>query len=502
MKRTILVLVLLAVLALGSIVPVVAQDEGLLIWADVTRADVLLEIGEAFAEEFGVPVTVQEIGLGDARDGLLNYGPSGEGPDIIVLAHDSIGVLVANGAIIPMDLAGMEDLFTPGGLNLFTYQGELWGLPYAVETTAFIRNTDLVPEAPATWEEVYEISKELRDSGASQYGLLVQTGDTYHHSPIFTAFGGYIFGLDEEGGYNTTDIGFDSEGMLAFGDWLGAMVADGLMVPDVNDDVIFSYFAAGDLAMFITGPWWSQRIVDSGVPYAISAFPGTEAGGVPAQLAGGQGFAISAFSNNQLLAETFLLDYVATLDTMQQLFDADPRPPAFVGVDTSTDPNLEFYVEASATSQPMPAIPEMGAVWAAAGNALTLIAQGGDPASSLVTADAQIAEAIQIQLAGTIESIALVGSLQDEAGCPGDWDPACEAAFLADQGDGTWVIVVTLPAGDYEYKVAYNGGWAENYGAGGEKDGPNIPLSLAEETEVTFTFSTETHIVTDSVNEG
>ena len=61
-------------------------------------------------------------------------------------------------------------------------------------------------------------------------------------------------------------------------------------------------------------------------------------------------------------------------------------------------------------------------------------------------------------------------------------------------------FTVTLPAGDYQYKVAINGSWDENYGAGGTANGDNIALSLAEETEVTFSYDDSTHLVTDSVN--
>lgn len=502
MKRNVFVLALLGMLVLSSLAPALAQDEGLLIWADETRADVLLEIGNQFEEEFGVPVTVEQKGLGDSRDQLLEFGPAGEGPDILVSAHDSIGTFVANGAIIPIDLAGMEDSFTEGGLALFTFNDELWGVPYAIESTALIRNTDLVPDAPETWEAAAAVCGELRDGGLAEYGLLIQSGNTYHNSPAWSAFGGYIFGVDDEGSYNTADIGYDSEGMFAFGEWLASQVETGCAVPDIGDDEVFALFQAGDLAMFITGPWFSQRIIDSGIPYAISGFPMTEAGGMSSALGGGQGFVISAFSENQLLAETFLLDFMATQEAMQALFEADPRPPTFVGVDTSSDPNLEFFAEAAGTAQPMPAIPEMSAVWASSDAALTLIVQGDDPTESLTTADMQIAEAIDLARAlAEGRTVVLVGSLQAAAGCDGDWNPGCLTTELVDQGDGIYSSTFTLPAGDYEYKVAINGSWDENYGVDGAAGGDNIMLSLSEETEVTFTFDDNTKIVSDSVNE-
>ena len=81
---------------------------------------------------------------------------------------------------------------------------------------------------------------------------------------------------------------------------------------------------------------------------------------------------------------------------MQMLYDLNPLPPAFVGVDTSSDPNVESFIAAGATAYPMPQIPEMGAVWTAASDATTLISTGSDATETYNNAVAQIEEAIQI----------------------------------------------------------------------------------------------------------
>jgi arabinogalactan oligomer/maltooligosaccharide transport system substrate-binding protein len=502
MKRNVFVLVLLGVLALSSLAPVLAQDEGLLIYADDTRIGVMQDVADRFTAEYGVPVELREIGGPEGRDDLLNFGAAGESADILIGAHDYIGPLVANGAIVPIDLTGMEDQFLPAALNMFTYQGQVWGLPFAIESTALIRNTDLVPDPPATWEEVADLCLELRDAGLAEYSILIQENDTYHMSPVFTAFGGYIFGFNEDGSYNPADIGFASEGMLAFGEWIGSMVETGCLIPGVDNDVATEYFNSGETAMWITGPWFQDRLDDSGVPYAITPFPGTEAGGTPAQLGGTQGFYISAFSQNQLLAETFVLDYVATPETMQALFEANPRPPAYLAVDTSAYPHIQEWTDAVATAAPMPVIPEMNAVWASGNNAFTLILQGADPTETLLTANDQIVEAIDLaRELSSGRTVVLVGSLQAAAGCDGDWNPGCLTTKLEDQGDGIYSASFTLPAGDYEYKIAINGSWDENYGADGVPGGDNITLSLSEETDVTFTFDDNTHVVTAIVNE-
>jgi len=509
MKRTrvsILFLVLAMLLALVSVVPAMAQDDPLVIWADGERAPLLQELGEQFEADFGVPVEVTEIGLGDARDDLLNFGPAGEGPDILIIPHDSIGLLVANGAIVPIDLSGFEEDFTEAGLDLFTYQEELWGVPYAIENIALIRNVDLVPEAPQTWGEVRELSQALQESGAAEYALSIQTGNTYHNFPVLSAFGGYIFGRNEDGTFNINDIGVDSEGGFDSAEWLSGMYSDGLMPSDVDDDVAFELFTAGDTAMIVTGPWFSQRIIDTGINYSIDPFPGAE--GVTEQgapFSGGQGFAISAFSDNRLLAETFLLDFVATQEFMQILFDgieneegesSGGRPPTFIGVDTSSDPNIEAFNAAGSNAVPMPAIPEMGSVWSSFDNALTLVSQGADPIPTYENATEQISIAIEAAATGDVFAVTIAGSFQAELGCEEAWRPQCEITQLEDQGDGIWTGTFTIPAGEWEYKAAMNEDWAEAYPE------ENVALSLSEETEVTFTFDNNEKTITDSVNAG
>jgi len=97
-------------------------------------------------------------------------------------------------------------------------------------------------------------------------------------------------------------------------------------------------------------------------------------------------------------------------------------------------------------------------------------------------------------------SVAVPGSLNSEMGCAGDWDPACPNDQLAlDSNDKIWKGTFNLPAGAYSYKVALNGTWDENYGAGGVRDGSNIDLPLPTDQAVTFYYDHRTHWVTSNV---
>ncbi len=92
-------------------------------------------------------------------------------------------------------------------------------------------------------------------------------------------------------------------------------------------------------------------------------------------------------------------------------------------------------------------------------------------------------------------AVSVPGAFNSAVGCDGDWDPACDEAQLTLDADGLWKLTVDLPAGSYEYKVAHDRSWAENYGAGGVLDGPNLLLELAADAEVTFIYDPDTHLV-------
>ena len=96
-------------------------------------------------------------------------------------------------------------------------------------------------------------------------------------------------------------------------------------------------------------------------------------------------------------------------------------------------------------------------------------------------------------------TVTLVGDLQSELGCAGDWDPACATTHLTyEAGDDVWQASFSLPAASYDYKVALNDSWAEDYGANGVRGGPNIALTLAADATVKFYYDHESHWVADS----
>ena len=170
------------------------------------------------------------------------------------------------------------------------------------------------------------------------------------------------------------------------------------------------------------------------------------------------------------------------------------RPSALKSVlATTDDADLKAMGEAGVNAMPMPNIPEMGSVWSAADNGITLAVTGQQtPEEAMADAANQVRDLIKGALAGMVN---LPGTFQDQVGCGAQWDPACKATGMTEGDDGLFTLAVQLAAGDYEFKVALDGAWTTNYGSDGEQDGPNYTFSMPADGSVTFTYDPETHLV-------
>lgn len=473
----------------------VTPDATIRIWADDTRAAVLVELADDFLTAYNVELVVEEVS--GIRDQFIIAAPAGEGPDIIVGAHDWIGSLIASGLLAPIDLGDKASEFVPISLEGFTYtDGQLYGMPYATENMGFFYNTELVSEVPTTWQGVMDVGAQLQADGKVQYAIALAGAPTYDALPMQTAFGSYIFGLNDDGTWNANDIGLGSEGQIAALNFMRAQIEAGLIPDSFDWDTGHTLFETGQTAFLMAGPWALDRIRASGVPYAVTSFPAATEGGEPgAPFLGVQGFMVNAFSENVLLAQAFLTEFVATTDVMQELYETGLRPSAFIPVlDATDDPDLAAMGAAGENATLMPYIPEMGSVWGAWSSGMTLALTGElSPEEAMNDTVTQIQDLILGALAGMVN---IPGSWQVAgAACGSDWDPACPTSALTDNGDGTFSGTFDIPAGEYEYKVALDGTWAVNYGSDGLQDGPNYALSLESDSSVTFTYNSETKLV-------
>jgi maltose-binding protein MalE len=491
-KNTLLIaIVLIAALVLGACskpaeTPAVESAGTLRIWADEQRAPVFNDLAAKFKEAHNVDLVVENIA--GIRDQFLVAAPAGEGPDIIIIPHDQLPQLTESGLIAEMNLGAKATDFSEQALKAFTVGGKLYGMPYATENLGFFYNKDYVTEVPTTWQGVYDLSKQLIDEDKVKYGMVL-AGTNYDAYPWMTSQGGYVFGVDANGDYNPQDVGVGSEGMIKFGEMALKWKEDGILSDNLDNTTAKSMFLNGEVAFFMNGPWEINNLKAAGTNYGIANFPD---GGAP--FMGVQGFAINSMSKNIALAQAFLTDFIATEEVMLSLYEAEPRAPAFLpALAKVDDADLKAIGEAGKDAQPMPAIPEMGKVWGDWGNALSFIFTGEKtPEEAYKFAQEAIIAAIASNTEGMVN---LPGSWQSAAGFACEWKPDCADTAMTLGDDGLYTATFTIPAGDYEVKVALDGGWDTNYGKDGVAGGDNITFTVPTDGEVTFIWDPNTFLL-------
>ncbi|WP_062523105.1 sugar ABC transporter substrate-binding protein [Demequina silvatica] len=352
----------------------------LTVWTDENRQPAIEAAAATFEEETGATVELVQKNFEDIRADFLAQVPTGEGPDITIGAHDWLGALVEAGVVNTVDLGASASSFAQVAVDAMTYDGQVYGLPYSTEAVALIQNTDLVgTEAPATWDDMIAAGEESGAERAFCINVNGETGDGYTMYPFQTSFGAPVF--VQEGGSYTSEVGMGGEAGEAFATWLSENGEKGAghISTTVDYATNNTLFNKGKCAYTVAGPWALGDFAD--VNFTVNPVP-SAGGETAAPFVGVQGFYVSSQSENALLANEFLTNYIATTDAMQALYDADPRLPAFEGVDTASAPFPDAIAGFQASAEqgvPMPSIPEMGSVWDFWNAAEAKIIKGADP---------------------------------------------------------------------------------------------------------------------------
>ena len=368
----------------------------LVIWTDEEREQAIADAAAAFEEETGATVTLVKKNFEDLRNDFIAQVPTGEGPDITVGAHDWLGALVAAGVVDTIDLGDKASEFEPVALEAMTYDGQLYALPYSLETIALVQNVDLVgADAPASWDDM--IQKGLASGAERPFVINTngETGDGYTMYGFQTSFGAPVFVQDDSGSY-TTEVGMGGAAGEAFATWLGAngSAGTGYVSTTVDYDINNELFNTGKAPYTIQGPWAISAYPDV-ANIAVNPIP-TAGGETAAPFVGVRGFYLSSQSKNALLAQEFFVNYLGTEEAQRALYEADPRIPAWstLATEVSSDPIIAGFLASAQNGVPMPSIPEMGSVWDLWNAAQSQIINGADPVSTWNTMVADVQAAV------------------------------------------------------------------------------------------------------------
>ena len=360
----------------------------LTVWVDANRAEAIKGIVEDFEAENGVTVNMVQKEFGDTlREDFIKQVPTGRGPDVVVGAHDWLGTWVQNGVVAPLTVDNAAD-FQEVATQAMSYEGQQYGLPVSIENIALVRNTDLDPDSHATLDELIAAGQEIVAAGKAEFPFIVQVGansDPYHLYPLQTSFGAPVFGTNADGSYNPEDLQIGNAGGDKFAAKLVEWGKSGVLNISVDGDIAIENFVNKKSPYIITGPWNLPRIKEAGINYSIEEIP--SAGGEPSQpFVGVQGFFVSSKTENAILANKFVVEYLGSEEVQTAIFKTGGRAPALkTAFDAAqSDPDVAAFGAVGAAGVPQPSIPAMGQVWSdwGATQAALIAGSAGDPTAA------------------------------------------------------------------------------------------------------------------------
>jgi arabinogalactan oligomer/maltooligosaccharide transport system substrate-binding protein len=376
------------------------KPEELTIWANDQEEQLaaIQQIAADYEEREGITVNVEAKSMLDQLQELSLAGPEGQGPDLFFQPHDQIGNIVAQGLADPLNLTDEElSPYADAAIEAVTYNFEdetdIYGIPAVFETYGIFYNTDIVPEAPETIDDLKGLLEDHTNASEDQYGFLMKPNDLYFAYPFLSNFGGYIFGGDI-GEYDTSDIGLNNDGAVEGGELFQSFFGEGLIPPATTVDVVDGLFTEGKVGAVINGPWsiagYKEALGDS---LEFAPFP--EINGEPGStLVGVKSWMVSYYSENKEWAQDLAL-FMTNEDNLAYYFEeAGELPPNTLALEGIEDPIYAAFAEQIEFGVPMPSTPQMAQVWEPMNNALQFLAEGEEPQSVLDEA----AEQVQINI--------------------------------------------------------------------------------------------------------
>ena len=331
------------------------------LWVDDNRYLEMQPIVEEFKNETGVTVELVQKASEDIGPDFVAQVPTGEGPDMIISAHDGLGEWINTGVVAPIELGDVADSFVPVASAAMAYDGQYYGVPLSLENVALVRNNALISETKATTFD--ELIAEAKAVG-TEFSVLIQQGDKsdpYHMYPLQTSFGAQVFAQSADGSY-TSELTMGGAKGEAYAEYIAKLGQEGVLDIAVDGAVAGQAFTDGKAPYIITGPWAIPGMTELGMDFTVLPIP--SAGGEPSQpFVGVQGLFISSESKNPVLANQFA-QFLTTEKVQDMLYDVSHRSPALASSAAKVeDPIVAGFNAAGASGAPMPAIPEMSSVW-------------------------------------------------------------------------------------------------------------------------------------------
>ncbi|GAA3141151.1 hypothetical protein GCM10020001_074870 [Nonomuraea salmonea] len=229
------------------------------VW-DATQQEVMNELAAEFTKTHpDIAVNVQLTPWADYWTKMKAAVSGGAAPDVFWMNGPNFQLYASNGVIAPIEEQVDTSVYPKPLVDLYTYEGKLYGLPKDMDTVGVWYNKTLFDAAkvkyPAddwTWDDFKQAAAKLTDPAKGVYAIGAQltSFQEYQYPTIYQA-GGHVISPDgKKSGYD------DPKTIAGLKFWTDLIAAK--QSPDLKtmtDTGPLQLFEAGKLAMYWGGSW-------------------------------------------------------------------------------------------------------------------------------------------------------------------------------------------------------------------------------------------------------
>ncbi|OAB47543.1 ABC transporter substrate-binding protein [Paenibacillus antarcticus] len=307
--------------------------------AETTRATYLKLLEEKLPN---IKVIFEFVALDNFNNVLNSQLQAGQGPDIIEVGGETR--LLANAGYL-MDLTGEEfpSKYADAGLAPYSVNGKVFATPLQSWYEGIFYNKAIFRDngiqVPKTFDQFIQIQKDLLAKGTKPQTMGAQSWEPMMKQSIGLVNNDFYSkaenkGFDEK--FNTGEVKLADAWLPAVEKW-SSLITEGILTKDMlglSYDQALDEFATGKAAMWESGPWAVNTIMEKNPNMELGMFPIPGSTEGPGWLIGGPGSALAINAKTSHKAEALeILALTATPEAQQALIKDNAGSSFLKGVE-------------------------------------------------------------------------------------------------------------------------------------------------------------------------
>ncbi|MBN8205027.1 sugar ABC transporter substrate-binding protein [Microbacterium esteraromaticum] len=363
------------------------------IW-DQKQEPAMQAIADAFtAENPNVSIKLVTTPYKEYFTKLQTSVSGGAAPDVFWMNGPNFQLYASNGVIAPLEGADLDPADYPEGLvDLYTFDGALYGAPKDFDTIGLWYNKELFDEAGVayptagwTWDDMKDAAAKLTDPAKGQFGIAAaQAGQENYYNSIAQAGGEVISADGTTSGYGTP------EALAGIELWTDLIEAGSSpTAQQMTDTSAQDFFLSGKVAMFQNGSWAAHTYADNAdIADKVDVAPLAAGPAGNQSVIHGLANVVNAKGDHVEAATEFAV-FASSEAAADIMADSGTVIPAFDGkqqvwVDALPQYNLQAYIDALDTAVAYPASQNTAAWTSVEGEILSQVWAGNvTPADGL-----------------------------------------------------------------------------------------------------------------------